>query len=139
MEPPERVIRAATNELLADAVGVGIDLVDIELMRALLEDGGASFIDAYWSEAEQRATENRVDRLAGRWAGKEAVMKSLGCGIGEIAPVDIEITALASGAPLVVFHRGAAELVEELKVKTCYVSITHESSWAAAIAVAVRA
>lgn len=125
--------------MFGDVSGIGIDLVDIELMRSLLDAGGQSFVDAYWTVPEQNATERRVERLAGRWAAKEAVMKSLGSGVGEIDPIDIEITARASGAPEVVLRGRAAEAAEELDVRTCHVSITHESSWAAAIALAVRA
>jgi holo-[acyl-carrier protein] synthase len=136
---PERLVRTAARDMLDGVHGIGIDLVDVELMRSLIDSGGSSFINAYWSTAEQIATQNQVDRLAGRWAAKEAVMKSLGCGVGEIDPIDIEITAEASGAPRVVLRRGAAVLAEELNLKTCHVSITHESSWAVAIALAVRA
>ena len=119
-------------------VGIGIDLVNVDLMRTLISDGGASFVNAYWSQAEQDATDNQIDRLAGRWAAKEAVMKSLGHGVGDVDPIDIEIAALPSGAPEVVLHRGAAQLAEELRVQRCHVSITHESSWAAAIALALK-
>jgi holo-[acyl-carrier protein] synthase len=138
LDAPERLIQAAAMQLLPDVVGIGIDLVDVDLMRTLIGDGGASFVDAYWSQAEQDATDNQIDRLAGRWAAKEAVMKSLGHGVGDVDPIDVEIAALASGAPHVVLHGGAAQLAEELRVQRCHVSITHESSWAAAIALAVR-
>lgn len=138
MDVPEELIQAAAQQLLPDVVGIGIDLVDVELMRTLISDGGASFVDAYWSKAEQNATDNQIDRLAGRWAAKEAVMKSLGHGVGDVDPIDVEIAALPSGAPQVVLHRGAAQLAEELEVRRCHVSITHESSWAAAIALAVK-
>lgn len=139
MDLPDRLIRSVAFDMFGDVSGIGIDLVDIDLMRSLVYAGGPSFVDAYWTLAEQNVTGRQVERLAGRWAAKEAVMKSLGSGVGEIDPIDIEITARASGAPEVVLHGGAAEKAKELKVKTCYVSITHESLWAAAISLAVRA
>lgn len=139
MDLPDRVIRSVALDMFGDVSGIGVDLVDIELMRSLVDAGGPSFVDAYWTAAEQNVTGRRVERLAGRWAAKEAVMKSLGSGVGEIDPIDIEITAQASGAPEVVLHGGAAERAKELSIKTCHVSITHESSWAAAFAFAVQA
>lgn len=139
MNLPERLIRTAADALLPDVAGVGIDVVDIDVLRALVTRGGTSFIDAYWAPAEQIATGNQIDRLAGRWAAKEAIMKSLGHGVGDVDPIDVEIAAHASGAPRVVLHRGAARLAAEARVRQCHVSITHESSWAAAIALAVRA
>jgi holo-[acyl-carrier protein] synthase len=138
LDAPEKLIQAAAKQLLPEVVGIGIDLVDVDLMRTLIRDGGACFVNAYWSQAEQDATDNQIHRLAGRWAAKEAIMKSLGHGVGDVDPIDVEIAALPSGAPQVVLHRGAAQLAEELRVRRCHVSITHESSWAAAIALAVR-
>lgn len=135
----ERLIHAAADGLLTDVAGVGIDIVDIDLLHTLVLQGGSSFIDAYWAPAEQLATGNQIDRLAGRWAAKEAVMKSLGHGVGDLDPIDIEIAADSCGAPHVVLHRDAARLAAEAHVGQCHVSITHESSWAAAIALAVRA
>jgi holo-[acyl-carrier protein] synthase len=139
MSLPESLIQAAAGCLLADVAGVGIDVVDIDLLQSLVTQGGRSFIDAYWAPAEQLATGNQIERLAGRWAAKEAVMKSLGHGVGDLDPIDIEIAAHSSGAPHVVLHRDAARLAAEAHVSHCHVSITHESSWAAAIALAVKA
>lgn len=139
MSLPERLIQAAAGGLLTDVAGVGIDVVDIDMLRTLVLQGGQSFIDAYWAPSEQLATGNEIERLAGRWAAKEAVMKSLGYGVGDLDPIDIEIVAHSSGAPHVVLHRDAARLAAGARIDQCHVSITHESSWAAAISLAVRA
>jgi holo-[acyl-carrier protein] synthase len=138
VETPDLPIIAAAEQLLPNVTGIGIDLVDIQLMEALVIDGGSFFVDAFWSPAEQVAADNRIECVAGQWAAKEAVMKSLGHGIGDLDPIDIEIVSHSSGAPYVVLHRSAAQLAKELKVNTCHVSITHEASWAAAIALAVK-
>lgn len=139
MSLPERLIQDAAAGLFTDVAGVGIDVVDIDMLHTLVLQGGPSFIDAYWAPAEQLATGNQIERLAGRWAAKEAVMKCLGHGVGDLDPIDIEIAAHSSGAPHVILHRDAARLAAEANVGRCHVSMTHESSWAAAIALAVRA
>jgi holo-[acyl-carrier protein] synthase len=136
---PRETLRAAADPLFHDAWGVGIDLVDIDVLRRLLASGGAAFVDGYWSTRERAEAGGDVTKLAGRWAAKEAVMKSLGAGIGDVDPLDIEVLTLDSGAPHVVLHRAAARSAEALDVTRCLVSITHESAWAAAVAVALKA
>ena len=136
---PLPAVRAAVEQLLGEPVGVGIDLVDIDVLRALVDDGGPTFVDAYWTSTEQAITEGDVTRLAGRWAAKEAVMKSMSFGVGEVDPIDIEIDATASGAPQVVLHAEAADHARTLGIGACLVSITHEAAWAAAIAIALPA
>ncbi len=133
---PVEMLRDLTEATFGDSIGVGLDLVDIDLMRSLVDVGGQEFVDAYWTRAEQLATRGDVERLAGRWAAKEAVMKCIGAGVGDVDPIDIEIVTLPSGAPQVVLSGRAAEVALDRSISKCSVSITHESSWAAAIAIA---
>lgn len=138
MRSLEAILKELATEVFRDLGGVGIDVVDVTLMRDLLVDGGQHFVDAYWTAAEQADCHNAFERIAGRWAAKEAVMKTLGAGVGDLDPIDIEILTLASGAPRVVLRGRAAEIADELNLEECHVSITHEAGWAAAIAVAQR-
>jgi holo-[acyl-carrier protein] synthase len=121
-----------------DLDGVGLDLVDVTLMRDLLAEGGPEFIDAYWTATEQADSGNDPERLAGRWAAKEAVMKCLRVGVGDVDPIDIEVLSLASGAPRAVLRGRAAQIAAELNVEEWYVAITHDGGWAAALAVSRR-
>lgn len=138
MSSPEPVLRSAVTGVFGEVNGVGVDVVDIALMRELVETGGTHFVDAYWSTAEQAAVGGSVEGLAGRWAAKEAVMKSLGTGIGNVDPADIEIVSDAAGAPSVSLRGPAAQIADAASVAKCLVSITHEADWAAAVAVAVQ-
>lgn len=138
MPSPATMLGELVADVFRDLDGVGLDLVDVTLMRNLLAEGGPEFIDAYWTPAEQADSGNDPERLAGRWAAKEAVMKCLRAGLGELDPIDIEVLTLASGAPRAVLRGRAAEVAAERKVEEWYVSITHESGWAAAIAVSKR-
>lgn len=95
---PAPVIVSAAAELLGDGSGIGLDIVDVQLLKDLIEDGGKAFLDACWTEREQADSQNHPGRLAGRWAAKEAVMKCLGSGIGDLDPSDVEIKTLRSGA-----------------------------------------
>ena len=61
---------------------VGVDLIEIERVRRALER--PSFRDRCFTEAEQAYCDSRanpVQSYAGRFAGKEAVGKALGCGV----------------------------------------------------------
>jgi holo-[acyl-carrier protein] synthase len=118
------------------AAGVGIDLVEVGPLRDLLVAGGQSFLDAVWTELEQQGANKQPLALAGKWAAKEAVMKALQHGIGEMEPLDVEIVTTAVGAPQVQLYRAARTIAERLQVMSWHLSVTHEGNWAAAIAVA---
>src|SRR3954452_17797179 len=91
-----------------EIIGHGIDLVDLESLRRLMDEPAGHFIMRCFTESERTAAgdgPNRLDRLAGRFAAKEAVMKALGTGFGgKIGFPDVEIRTLPSGAPEVVLH-----------------------------------
>jgi len=61
----------------AQPAGVGIDLVEVEPLRQLVESGGAAFLNAAWTAREQHDANGQPEGLAGKWAAKEAVMKTL--------------------------------------------------------------
>ena len=63
-------------------------------------------------------------------------MKCLGQGISDLDPRDIEIVSSESGAPSAVLRGSAAERARWLGISKFHVSSSHESGWAAAIAVA---
>ncbi|MCZ6461978.1 MAG: holo-ACP synthase, partial [Actinobacteria bacterium] len=76
-------------------IGLGVDLAEVSRVRRLLDKYGESFrqrcfTDREWDYAHRYADPSA--RLAGRFAGKEAVMKSLGTGWRRLRWTDIEIT-----------------------------------------------
>jgi holo-[acyl-carrier protein] synthase len=126
----------ASAETVSHAAGIGIDLVEVETLQRLINSGGPAFLDAGWTAGEQQDANGRPEGLAGKWAAKEAVMKALQHGIGDVDPLDVEIVATSLGAPAVVLHRTARAVAEKRKIAAWHVSVTHEGGWAAAIAVA---
>lgn len=135
---PVQALQSAWNECVefADqAAGAGIDLVEVEPLRQLMEAGGKGFVDAAWTAREQREANHQPEGLAGKWAAKEAVMKVLKHGIGELDPRDVEIVTDHSGAPRVELHRGARTMAKQRKLINWHLSLTHEGGWAAAIAI----
>src|SRR5262249_49745395 len=121
---------------IGQAVGVGIDLVDGEPLRRRVAAGGSAFLDAAWTAREQRDANSQPEGLAGKWAAKEAVMKALQHGIGDLEPLDVEIVSTPLGAPAVQLRRTARAIARRRRIATWHVSVTHEGGWAAAIAIA---
>jgi holo-[acyl-carrier protein] synthase len=75
---------------------------------------------------------------AGRYAGKEAVAKSLGTGFtGDVTWHGIEILRLSSDAPYVRLSGGALVFANQLSVTTWFISISHGDGIAVASVIAV--
>lgn len=126
----------AVIEVLDRTGGAGIDLVEVESLRQLITAGGQEFIDAAWTIREQQETNCQAEGLAGKWAAKEAVMKVLRHGIGDLDPRDVEIVTEATGAPRVELHRAARTFAKQRRITAWHISLTHEEGWAAAIVIA---
>jgi holo-[acyl-carrier protein] synthase len=123
-------------EAVGSTIGVGIDLVEVVPVRELIDAGGSAFVDAAWSRGEQTEANGQAEVLAGKWAVKEAVMKALQHGIGELDPCDIEVLTTDAGAPRIELHQAARTFALDRKIAAWHVSLTHEEGWAAAIVIA---
>lgn len=121
-----------------DVAGVGVDLVNVGMLATLLASGGSTFLDTVWTDTEQREAGGTPERLAARWAAKEAVMKALGRGIGDVDPLEVEVAHNHLGAPVVRLYGSAARAAEFAGVETVHVSISHDEGWAVAFAVGSR-
>ena len=118
-------------------VGLGVDLADVERVGRLLAKY-PRFAQRCFTAHEREysfrfASPER--RLAARFAGKEAVMKSMGTGWRRIRWTDIEITG--GGKPTVRLSGSAARRAELLGVTEVLVTITHTDTAALVMAVAV--
>lgn len=127
---------SAMAECRRGIVGVGVDVVSVPRLSQLVSEGGSAFLARGWTTNECTEADGDPERLATRWAAKEAVMKCLGLGISDLDPRDIEIVASESGAPSAVLRGSATERARLLGISKFHVSASHESGWAVAIAVA---
>lgn len=118
-------------------LGLGVDLADIERVERVLEKyprfAERCFTDHEREYAFRFAKPSR--RLAARFAGKEAVMKSLGTGWRRINWKEIEITG--GGKPTVRMFGRAAQRAGMLGVTEVMVTITHTDTSALVMAIAV--
>jgi holo-[acyl-carrier protein] synthase len=144
MVPAERqfeVLASRVSDWLGSScqvIGVGIDLVDVLAMTHLIENGGQMFVDDAWTPLEQQQALGDCRRLAGRWAIKEAVMKALGHGLGEISPLDIQTHSTKSGALVLELDASAALAADSIGASAWHISVAYDGSWAIGAAVAVR-
>jgi holo-[acyl-carrier protein] synthase len=117
---------------------VGIDLVDIDRIAAVLRKHPQRFRRRVLTESEDRYCGPKIERVAGRWAAKEAISKVLGLGVRGVGWREIEVLPNRAGQPQVLLHRRAAERARLLGLEEVTVSISHERRMAVAMALAHR-
>lgn len=118
-------------------VGLGVDLADIERVGQVLGKYPRFAERCFTSHEREYAFKfaKPERRLAARFAGKEAVMKSMGTGWRRIRWQEIEITG--GGKPTVRMSGNAARRAEALGITEVLVTITHTDTSALVMAVAV--
>jgi len=118
-------------------VACGVDLVAVGRVARLLESGREGLLHAAWTEAERAACQGRPERLAARWAAKEATLKALGVGVDRVPMADVEVLTSDSGAPRLVLHGRAVLLADEQGLSGWAVSLSHDGDYAIAQVVAL--
>ncbi len=123
--------------------GIGHDVLEIERISEVINRGlGKKFNQRVLTEQEYQLAEERSGRLAefvaGRFAAKEAVVKALGCGIGNVVGFqDIEILPDVKGKPEVTLSCEAWSRLDlpDGQRYTIHLTITHGRDLASAFAV----
>ncbi len=119
----------------------GIDLVDFPRIEEMIQRHGKRFINRIFTTDEQAYAEknrNRVEKYAGRFAAKEAVLKLIGTGWrGKIAWTDIEVINNNSGQPQVTLDGEVKKIADKLGISQISISITHTANFAIASVVAM--
>ncbi len=119
----------------------GIDLVDFPRIDDMIKRHGEHFINRVFTAKEQvyaDSNKNRIEKYAGRFAAKEAILKLIGTGWrGKIAWTDIEIINNFSGRPQVTLEGEVKSIAEKLGITQISISITHTANFAIASAVAL--
>lgn len=124
-------------------VGIGTDIIECERIGRMLERHGDYFIQRVFTprEAEycQRHKES-VERFAGRWAAKEAILKAIGTGWRHgISWLDVEVRNLPTGQPIAAIGGVARSHALQVGIIDVLVSISHCRSYATAYATAIGA
>jgi holo-[acyl-carrier protein] synthase len=119
--------------------GIGVDIIEVARIRRAADRWGDGFLSRVFTPGERRhagASQVSAERLAGRFAAKEAVMKALGLGWNRMGWREIEIEGGPAGRPVVRLTGRAAAAAAHLGVRAWFVSISHTRDLAVAHAVA---
>lgn len=118
---------------------VGVDIMDVERIARGMERYGEKFYNRCFTANERRYCEGNPQRLAARFAAKEAAAKALGTGIGDVRWTEIEVDCDARGRPFLRLHGNAARLAAELNLTVWDISLSHTATQAIAFVVATSA
>ena len=121
-----------------DISGIGVDLVDVERVRRML-DRHPTFPARVFTPQEIEYCErqaNPAESYAARWAAREACRKALG-GVRGMRWHDVRVARAPTGAPSLVLDGATRVKAESLGVSQVMVALTHERKMAGAFCVAV--
>lgn len=123
-------------------IGIGTDIIEIDRVANMIDKHGDTFFRRVFTDEEVRYSSARaksVQHFAGRFAAKEAVLKSIGTGwAAGIKWNEIEVTNDGSGRPLLELTGRAREVARELGIDEVLISISHSKNYAIAFATAVQ-
>ncbi|WP_166819773.1 holo-ACP synthase [Thalassoroseus pseudoceratinae] len=123
-------------------IGLGTDIVEIARIGRMIERHGELFLRKIYTDEEIKYCHRRRDsypNFAGRWAAKEAVMKTLGTGVSQgVSWQHVEVVSLPSGAPTMKVRGGAWDYARSLGIDDFLITISHCRAYATATAIAIR-
>src|SRR3954451_6631803 len=110
-------------------VGTGVDITEVGRIQAAVKRFGDRFLRRVFTPAEVRycmGKPNAAERLAARFAAKEAGMKAIGTGLRQgVTWQDVEVVRLPGHRPMLAFHGKAAEFAAQLGCKSTHLSLSH--------------
>jgi len=122
-------------------IGIGCDIVQHEVTSKLGWDKKPRALLRIFSLSERKQINKiqTINFISGRFAAKEAVLKSLGIVMEDgISLTDIQILQSGKGKPQVKLKGGVMKVAQELGVKSIHISISHSKDYSIAFAIAER-
>jgi holo-[acyl-carrier protein] synthase len=120
-------------------LGTGIDIIEVHRVEAAHKKFGARFMKRILRPSELAyclSYKSPGPHLAARFAGKEAISKAFGTGIGrQLSWQDIEICRRESGEPYVVLHGNGKKLLRRRGGRIVHLSLSHTAQHATAMAI----
>jgi holo-[acyl-carrier protein] synthase len=115
---------------------IGCDLAAVEAITESINVFGDRYLRRVYSATELTQSGRSPERLAARFAGKEAVYKVLRTASG-IGYTEIEIVNDAAGAPHVQLSAKAQRVADQQRLGPIEISLSHERGFALATAIAL--
>jgi len=117
-------------------VGTGVDITEVARIKAAVERFGERFLKRVFTAAEVHyctSKANPEERLAARFAAKEAAMKAIGTGLRHgITWQDVEVVRIPGQRPQLRFSGKAAEFASRLGCARTHISLSHTADQAIA-------
>lgn len=130
---PERAPRHAPD------VRIGCDIHPVAETANSIAQFGDRYLNRVFTEDELAHCAGDVERLTGRFAAKEAVIKVLQPSKTDSVPLrTIEVRSTSSGVPYVELIGPAAELAERQGIGRIDISLSHDGGLGMAVAAAVH-
>ena len=124
------------------APGLGVDLVHVPRISQALETFGDRFLRRLFTTGEARDAGVdpmvRVERLAARFAAKEAAIKAFGLTEVGVDWRDLEVERLPGGAPVLRVHGRVADVLRSRGIAHWALSLSHDGDHAVAVVAIVQ-
>jgi len=118
---------------------IGVDIIEIYRIKKLL-DKNKRFLEKVFTLSEIdyfKSKGFKAETIAGNFAAKEAISKSIGTGIRKFNLKDIEILRDELGKPIVKTYNNFNKICIDYNVSEIKVSISHCKDYAVANAMAI--
>jgi len=115
---------------------IGCDLAEVSAVSESLNVFGERYLSRVYTAAERDQSGETAERLAVRFAAKEAVLKVLRNTSG-ITFQQIEIVNDSYGAPQVHLTKTARKVADDQRLGPIAISVSHERGFALATAIAI--
>ncbi len=117
-------------------IGIGFDMIEVSRIKSAVSRWGDKLEKRLFTEKELlycNSKQDRFQRLACRFAAKEALLKALGTGWQRgIEWKEIEVTNDEMGKPLITLSGKTGQISRQLGVSNIFVSITSTETFGAA-------
>ncbi|MSR44753.1 MAG: holo-[acyl-carrier-protein] synthase [Phycisphaerales bacterium] len=120
----------------------GVDLVDVARIEQMHAEHGDRFVHRVFTAHEAGYAQSGgalcAQRLAARFAAKEATFKAIGTGLRDgMCWTDVEVRVLPSGAPTLELTGRVAEIAREQGITKWLVSLSHAGGFAYASVIGI--
>lgn len=118
---------------------IGIDIIEIERIKNAIKDN-SRFLEKIFTNDEIKYFESngfKAESIAGNFAAKEAISKSMGTGIRHFNFKDIEVLRDELGKPIVKTYNNLEQMCIDYNVLEIKVSISHCKQYAVANAITI--
>ena len=120
-------------------VGIGSDLAEVSRVEAAVSRFGDRFLNRIYTTRERTyafSKANSSERLAARFAAKEAGMKAIGTGWSYgVTWQDFEVVNERSGRPTLRLSGQARKIADKLGAEIISLSLTHTAGLAFAVVI----